>query len=246
MPRITDHKFFEIIKPDSNYEFIGRSKYWIGLSIVLTAAHDRHASAQCVRHQGPRSRPELGRRLPRRQRDHHRVLEAGRRRRGAQDPGRGPASTTPTWSSTGTRPARSSGTTWCASAPCRSSPSSRSKQVARVAGQGRRGVAQALRVVGGRRQDLPALRQAGRADGARELAQGDRRQHDAGAAVRPRRRPHLRSDAGRPRQRDPAGARRPAGRGRGRRDPQGRVGRRQGRQAAAVRRRPVAAATRSC
>jgi preprotein translocase subunit SecF len=30
-----DQKFFEIIKPHSNYEFIGRQKYWIGLSIVL-------------------------------------------------------------------------------------------------------------------------------------------------------------------------------------------------------------------
>jgi preprotein translocase subunit SecF len=30
------HKFFEIIKPGSNYEFIGRSRTWIGLSIVLT------------------------------------------------------------------------------------------------------------------------------------------------------------------------------------------------------------------
>jgi preprotein translocase subunit SecF len=29
------HKFFEIIKPGSNYEFIGNQKYWIGLSIVL-------------------------------------------------------------------------------------------------------------------------------------------------------------------------------------------------------------------
>jgi preprotein translocase subunit SecF len=28
-------KFFEIIKPHSNYEFIGNQKYWIGLSIVL-------------------------------------------------------------------------------------------------------------------------------------------------------------------------------------------------------------------
>ncbi len=28
-------KFFEIIKPGSNYEFIGNEKYWIGLSIVL-------------------------------------------------------------------------------------------------------------------------------------------------------------------------------------------------------------------
>ncbi len=32
-----DHKFFEIIKPGSNYEFIGRQRYWIGLSIVLVA-----------------------------------------------------------------------------------------------------------------------------------------------------------------------------------------------------------------
>ena len=32
-----DQKFFEWpIKPHSNYEFIGRQKYWIGLSIILT------------------------------------------------------------------------------------------------------------------------------------------------------------------------------------------------------------------
>jgi preprotein translocase subunit SecF len=31
-----EQKFTEIIKPGTNYEFIGRSKYWIGLSIVLT------------------------------------------------------------------------------------------------------------------------------------------------------------------------------------------------------------------
>jgi preprotein translocase subunit SecF len=31
-----EHKFLEVIKPHSNYEFIGRTKYWIGLSIVLT------------------------------------------------------------------------------------------------------------------------------------------------------------------------------------------------------------------
>jgi preprotein translocase subunit SecF len=30
-----EQKFFEVIKPHSNYEFIGRQKYWIGLSIVL-------------------------------------------------------------------------------------------------------------------------------------------------------------------------------------------------------------------
>ncbi|HMF39988.1 MAG TPA: protein translocase subunit SecF [Polyangia bacterium] len=30
-----DQKFFEVIKPHSTYEFIGRQKYWIGLSIVL-------------------------------------------------------------------------------------------------------------------------------------------------------------------------------------------------------------------
>ena len=32
-----EQKFVEVIKPHSNYEFIGRQKYWIGLSIVLTA-----------------------------------------------------------------------------------------------------------------------------------------------------------------------------------------------------------------
>jgi len=32
-----DQKFFEIIKPGANYEFIGRQKYWIGLSIFLVA-----------------------------------------------------------------------------------------------------------------------------------------------------------------------------------------------------------------
>ena len=31
-----DQKFLEIIKPHSTYEFIGRTKYWVGLSIVLT------------------------------------------------------------------------------------------------------------------------------------------------------------------------------------------------------------------
>jgi preprotein translocase subunit SecF len=31
----SQQKFFEIIKPHSNYEFIGKQKYWIGLSIVL-------------------------------------------------------------------------------------------------------------------------------------------------------------------------------------------------------------------
>jgi preprotein translocase subunit SecF len=30
-----EQKFFEVIKPHSNYEFIGNQKYWIGLSIVL-------------------------------------------------------------------------------------------------------------------------------------------------------------------------------------------------------------------
>jgi len=32
-----EHKFLEVIKPHSTYEFIGRTKYWVGLSIVLTA-----------------------------------------------------------------------------------------------------------------------------------------------------------------------------------------------------------------
>ena len=34
------HKFFEIIKPGSNYEFIGRSHLWIGISMaVLLVGH---------------------------------------------------------------------------------------------------------------------------------------------------------------------------------------------------------------
>jgi preprotein translocase subunit SecF len=33
----TQQKFFEVIKPGSNYEFIGNQKYWIGLSIFLVA-----------------------------------------------------------------------------------------------------------------------------------------------------------------------------------------------------------------
>ena len=69
-----EQKFFEVIKPDSNYEFIGRQKYWIGLSIVLTRDDGRDAPAQRLRLQVPRALPELGRRLPRRQRDPHRVL----------------------------------------------------------------------------------------------------------------------------------------------------------------------------
>ena len=34
-PQSQEQKFFEVIKPGSNYEFIGKQKYWIGLSIVL-------------------------------------------------------------------------------------------------------------------------------------------------------------------------------------------------------------------
>ena len=79
-----------------------------------------------------------------------------------------------------------------------------------------------------------------------ELAQGHRRQHDPGPALRARRRAHLRGDAGRPRHRDPAGPRHAPGRGRGGRDSAGRVGRRQGGQAAAGRRRPSRCSTRSC
>ena len=38
-------KFFEIIKPGSNYEFIGRSHLWIGISVVLTRDQHRDAVA---------------------------------------------------------------------------------------------------------------------------------------------------------------------------------------------------------
>ena len=34
-PQSQEQKFFEIIKPGTNYEFIGKQKYWIGLSIIL-------------------------------------------------------------------------------------------------------------------------------------------------------------------------------------------------------------------
>jgi preprotein translocase subunit SecF len=34
-PQSQEQKFFEVIKPGSNYEFIGKQRYWIGLSIVL-------------------------------------------------------------------------------------------------------------------------------------------------------------------------------------------------------------------
>jgi preprotein translocase subunit SecF len=36
MAHYQGQKFFEIIKPGSNYEFIGRSRLWIGISVVLT------------------------------------------------------------------------------------------------------------------------------------------------------------------------------------------------------------------
>ena len=32
----SQQKFFEVIKPHSNYEFIGNQRYWIGISVVLT------------------------------------------------------------------------------------------------------------------------------------------------------------------------------------------------------------------
>jgi preprotein translocase subunit SecF len=34
-PQSQEQKFFEVIKPGSNYEFIGKQRYWIGLSIFL-------------------------------------------------------------------------------------------------------------------------------------------------------------------------------------------------------------------
>jgi preprotein translocase subunit SecF len=36
MAQNSDQKFVEIVHPHSNYEFIGKQRYWIGLSIVLT------------------------------------------------------------------------------------------------------------------------------------------------------------------------------------------------------------------
>src|SRR4051812_27508557 len=36
MAQNSDQKFVEIIHPHSNYEFIGKQRYWIGLSVVLT------------------------------------------------------------------------------------------------------------------------------------------------------------------------------------------------------------------
>jgi preprotein translocase subunit SecF len=36
MAQNSDQKFIEIVHPHSNYEFIGKSHYWIGLSIALT------------------------------------------------------------------------------------------------------------------------------------------------------------------------------------------------------------------
>ena len=241
-----EQKFFEIIKPGSNYEFIGRQKYWIGLSIVLTALTVvmLPLNAYVFKSRGHmlnwgvdfRGGSEI-------------LIEfsqAGRGRRDPQDAGRRSASTTPTWSSTTTRPARSSGTTWCASAPSRSSPSSRpSRSASRWPRKARRRCKRFEWSEGGDkiylRYDKP-VEPSVLANSLKAIGVNT----DAGAAVRPRRRQHLRGDAGRPRHRDPPRARRQAGRGRGGRDPPGRVGRRQGRQAAAVRRRRGRCSTRSC
>ncbi len=86
--------------------------------------------------------------------------------------------------------------TCSASAPSRRSPSSRpSSSRRRCAHEGRRRRVKQVRVLRGRRQDLPPLRQAGRAaEIAGELAQGAGRQHQPGAALRPPRGQHLRGD----------------------------------------------------
>jgi len=36
MAQNSEQKFHEIIHPHSNYEFVGKQHYWIGLSVVLT------------------------------------------------------------------------------------------------------------------------------------------------------------------------------------------------------------------
>ena len=116
-------------------------------------------SAQRLRRQGPRALAELGRRLPRRHRDPDRVLAPGRGRPTSARRWRRAASTTPTSSSTRTRAAqkkwnylvRVGAVSAVSRAAGQADPASRWPRSATPS-------LQALRVVGGRRQDLPALR----------------------------------------------------------------------------------------
>ena len=161
-------------------------------------------SAQRVRHQEPRSRPQLGRRLPRRQRDPDRVLASRSRPARSARRWRTTASTTPTWSSTRTRPAQKQ---W--------NYLVRVGAVSVVSEQQAKQIRESLAKIGDASLKRFEWSEGGDKIYLRydkpveptvlgELAQGDRRQHDAGAALRPRRRQHLRGDAGRPRHRDPA------------------------------------------
>ena len=246
--RIRQQKFFEVIKPGSNFEFIGKQQlldrrcrsFLVVLTFVMLPLNAyvfksrghmlnwgvdfRGGTEMVVEFSKPVDAGEDPQ-GPRRRR-----LQRRRRRR-----------------STRIRPASPSTTSCCASARSRCSTRSRPRKREVAAGQGRRRHPQEVRVVRGRRQVLPALRQAGR---ARASLQNSLKaigiKHDPGAAVRPRRGEHLRGDAGRPRRRDPQRARRALRRRRGAGDPAGRVGRRQGRQAAAVRRRHGRCCSRSC
>ena len=182
MPATNAHqKFFEIIKPGSNYEFIGRQKYWIGLSIVLVTLTIimLPLNAYVFKSRGHmlnwgvdfRGGSEIV----------ARVLQAGRGGRDSQDAGRRRASPTPTWSSTPIRRAASSGTTWSASAPSRSSPSSRpSRSRSRWRTKGAPPSSSFEWSEGGDKVYL-RYRQADRPVVAGELAQGDRGQHQPGA-----------------------------------------------------------------
>jgi preprotein translocase subunit SecF len=137
--------------------------------------------------------------------------------------------------------ARSSGTTWCASARFRSSPRRRrSRSRSRSPRWATRRCGGSEWSEGGdkvylrydRAVDPSVLQSSLKAIGVNSTqVQTFGRASDK----------HLRGDAGRPRHRDPARARREAGRGRGVGDPEGRLGRGEGGQSAEGGRRQVAA-----
>ena len=178
------------------------AEVWIGLSIVLIAADGRDAADQPLRHQGPRAHAQLGHRLPRRHRDpveFARAVDASEirealRRAGFHDADvvelRGPDRPKP-W------------TTCSASAPSRSLSDKQAEADPRTSWprSARRRSSEFDWTEGGDKIYLrydkpvepPTLQNSLKAIGVNA---------DAVQPLRPRRRQHLRGDAGQPGQRD--------------------------------------------
>ena len=152
-------KFFEIIKPGSTFEFIGMQRYWIGLSIVLVALTVvmLPLNAFVFKSRGHmlnwgvdfRGGTELVV-------EFSKPVDAGEIRKVLADAGHDNADVVKYEDPTG----KSKYNFMLRIGAVSVLSEAQAKQIARAAGQGGRRHAQEVRVVRGRRQDLPALRPA--------------------------------------------------------------------------------------